>query len=84
MKISPYLDIGNGSRYNNGRWAGDSNDAFWQREPPNFRARSSAAERSAHNRLVVGSNPTEPTSAPEHFISQPVTHEQPELLQLRD
>ena len=24
-------------------------------------ARSSAAERSAHNRLVVGSNPTEPT-----------------------
>ena len=26
-----------------------------------LRARSSAAERSAHNRLVVGSNPTEPT-----------------------
>ena len=27
------------------------------------RARSSAAERSAHNRLVVGSNPAEPTSS---------------------
>ena len=26
-----------------------------------FRARSSGAERSAHNRLVVGSIPTEPT-----------------------
>jgi hypothetical protein len=26
-----------------------------------LRARSSAAERAAHNRLVVGSNPAEPT-----------------------
>ena len=32
-----------------------------------FGARSSAAERAAHNRLVVGSNPAEPT-----FIFLPV------------
>ena len=29
---------------------------------PSLRARSSEAERPAHNRLVVGSNPTEPTN----------------------
>ena len=53
------------------------------------RARSSAAERSAHNRLVVGSNPTEPTSDSQCFIKIAGFYEKPldltdtkELLQL--
>ncbi len=32
-------------------------------------ARSSVVERSAHNRLVVGSIPTEPTSEANYFLS---------------
>jgi hypothetical protein len=36
-----------------GRWA--------RLEPPFLRARSSVVERSAHNRLVTGSNPVGPT-----------------------
>jgi integrase len=38
-------------------------------------------ERSAHNRLVVGSNPAEPTSEPDNFKK---SHVLPELLQLRE
>ena len=51
-------------------------------------ARSSAAERSAHNRLVVGSNPTEPTSKANstqnatNFYEK--SHVLPEHLPLRD
>jgi hypothetical protein len=38
---------------------------------PALRARSSVAERPAHNRLVVGSNPAEPTS--DHLVSEEFT-----------
>ena len=54
-------------------------------------ARSSVAERSAHNRLVAGSNPAEPTSeanypkkATDSFQKSHVLPEATELLQLRE
>ena len=57
----------------------------------NLRARSSAAERSAHNRLVVGSNPAEPTSeanfpqnATDFYKKSHVLPEVTELLQFRE
>ena len=34
---------------------------LFRNQSTTLRARSSVAERAAHNRLVVGSNPAEPT-----------------------
>ena len=58
---------------------------------PALRARSSAAERSAHNRLVTGSNPVEPTfeatfpqKATDSFQKSHVLPELTESLQLRE
>ena len=60
-------------------------------EPHHLRARSSAAERPAHNRLIAGSNPAEPTfevTYPQQSIDfsqkAPVLLEATELLQLRE
>ena len=51
-------------------------DSLWGLTYANFvlRARSSAAERSAHNRLVVGSNPAEPTKSPLYVPNNPASH----------
>ncbi len=56
-----------------------------------MRARSSAVERSAHNRLVTGSNPVEPTSEAkysqiplEFYENAQVQPPVSELLQLRE
>ena len=55
-----------------------------------IRARSSAAERSAHNRLVVGSNPAEPTfkpnllqNSPDLFKKSHVLPQESELLHIQ-
>ena len=60
-------------------------------ESHHLRARSSAAERPAHNRLVAGSNPAEPTFKanyqqipPEFYENAQVQPLTPELLQLRE
>ena len=51
-------------------------------EPHHLRARSSAAERPAHNRLIAGSNPAEPTFEATYPQKSPVLLEATELLQL--